>query len=49
MTGSDLAGAFDGLMYIFYSLFILCVLFVPLGIWKAIELLAILFRHIYWS
>lgn len=31
------------------GLFILCVIFVPLGLWKLIEILLWVFSHIHWG
>ena len=33
----------------FVFLLILCVLFIPLGLWKFIEILMWVFKHIHWS
>lgn len=31
------------------ALFFLCVVFVPLGLWKLIEIIAWVFHHVHWS
>jgi len=36
-------GVFSGVKWLLQAMMILCVLFVPLGLWKAIELLIWLF------
>lgn len=30
-------------------LVLICVIFIPLGIWKAVELIVMLFHHIHWN
>lgn len=42
------AGAFDGLVTLFRFMAIMLIIFVPLGAWKAWELLSALFKHITW-
>ena len=41
-------GAFDALADMFKYMFVLIVIFVPLGMWKMFELLNALFKHIAW-
>jgi hypothetical protein len=39
-------GVADGIGKMFTILFILCIIFVPLGAWKMIEIIIWLFQHI---
>lgn len=38
----------DGVVALFKFLLILCTLFVPLGLWKLIELICLLITHVKW-
>lgn len=37
---------FDGLATVFGTMFVLCVLFVPLGMWKLVELIVHLCHYV---
>ncbi len=41
-----LSGAFNGLANALAIMLILCISFVPLGVWKAVELVIYLVHHI---
>ena len=42
-------GMFNGLFEMFGCMMALCVVFVPLGLWKAIELLWWVWSHLHWG
>jgi hypothetical protein len=39
----------EGIGRLIAALFCLCVIFVPLGAWKAIEILCWVWSHIHWG
>lgn len=39
----------DGVASAFIMLAALCVVFIPLGLWKLVELLILLFSHLHWN
>lgn len=39
-------GAFDGIAEAMATMFVLCLVFVPLGLWKLIEIVLWLFSHV---
>ena len=42
MTGSDFGGAFAGLAFMFFG----ACLLIPFGLWKLVEVVVWLFKHI---
>jgi hypothetical protein len=40
------ARAFDGVVNLFFVMAIACVIFIPLGLWKLVELIIWVTRHI---
>lgn len=44
----DMSG-YDVLGWLVVTMMILCLTFVPLGIWKAVELLIAVCQYIHWS
>jgi len=49
MDSSMFNGIFDGIYKMIISLIVLCVIFVPLGVWKAIEIIIWVSKHIHWE
>lgn len=45
----DFSRAFDGIIYLFFTMAVLLLIFLPLGIWKAVELISYFIKHIHWS
>jgi len=46
MDGTAYTYIFDGMAKLFKTMIILCIVFVPLGLWKAVELVMWLARKI---
>jgi hypothetical protein len=38
-------GMFDGIVELIMTLFVLCIIFVPLGIWKLVDIAIWLWHH----
>jgi hypothetical protein len=46
MDSSSFGKAADGAVTLIFWLLVLCAIFVPLGVWKLINLIVMLFKHI---
>lgn len=49
MTGNDLTRAFEGFAFILWAMLIALIIFVPLGIWKLVEILIWLWNNVHIS
>lgn len=46
----NMFGGYEAVMgWLYNTVMVLFIIFVPLGVWKGIELLVLLFHHLHWS
>ena len=39
----------DEMWHVFVILFILCLVIIPFGLWKIVEIIIYLFNHVHWG